>query len=160
MFGADYVHISRLWKSWLLHLSLQCYTSHHRKIKRIKMPFFIFLRNLERKEEGSCVTWSQWAVRWVCWCWLSTSANRPHSMPSLLGKYSSLLKDDTLPFIKYLCCIYLCLCLSTVWCERGFSLMNNIKIISRNRMNTDTLDDRMMICSNGCQQRIPEKFMW
>ena len=27
--------------------------------------------------------------------------------------------------------------------------MNNIKIRSRNRMNTDTLDDRMMICSNG-----------
>ena len=27
--------------------------------------------------------------------------------------------------------------------------MNNIKIKSRNRMNTDTLDDRMMICSNG-----------
>jgi hypothetical protein len=68
---------------------------------------------------------------------------------SLLGKYSSLLKDDTLPFIKYLCCIYLCLCLSTLWCERGFSLMNSIKVKSRNRMNTDTLDDRMMICSNG-----------
>ena len=27
--------------------------------------------------------------------------------------------------------------------------MDNIKIKSRNRMNTDTLDDRMMICSNG-----------
>ena len=27
--------------------------------------------------------------------------------------------------------------------------MNNIKIKSRNRMNTDTLDDRMMVCSNG-----------
>ena len=27
--------------------------------------------------------------------------------------------------------------------------MNNIKIKSRNHMNTDTLDDRMMICSNG-----------
>jgi hypothetical protein len=25
MFGADYVHISRLWKSWLLHQLLQCY---------------------------------------------------------------------------------------------------------------------------------------
>ena len=27
--------------------------------------------------------------------------------------------------------------------------MNNIKIKSRNHMNTDTLDDRMMVCSNG-----------
>ena len=27
--------------------------------------------------------------------------------------------------------------------------MNSIKVKSRNRMNTDTLDDRMMICSNG-----------
>jgi hypothetical protein len=25
MFGSDDVHISRLWKSWLLHQSLQCY---------------------------------------------------------------------------------------------------------------------------------------
>jgi len=49
-----------------------------------------------------------------------------------------------------LSCIYLCLCLSsTVWCERGFSLMNNIKIKSRNRMKTDTLNDRMMILSHG-----------
>jgi hypothetical protein len=29
------------------------------------------------------------------------------------------------------------------------SLMNNITIKSHNRMNTDILDDRMMICSNG-----------
>jgi len=27
--------------------------------------------------------------------------------------------------------------------------VTNIKIKSRNRMNTDTLDDRMMVCSNG-----------
>ena len=45
--------------------------------------------------------------------------------------------------------IYLYLWLSTVWGERGFSLMNNIKIKRRNRMNTNTLDDSMMICSNG-----------
>ena len=68
---------------------------------------------------------------------------------SLLQDYSVLFKDDALSCIKYLSCIHLCLCLSTVWCDRGFSLMNNIKIKSRNRMNTETLDDRMMICSNG-----------
>jgi hypothetical protein len=68
---------------------------------------------------------------------------------SLLQESSVLLEDAALTCIKYLSCVYLCLCLSTVWCERGFSLMNNIKIKSRNRMNTDTLDDRMMVCSNG-----------
>jgi hypothetical protein len=44
---------------------------------------------------------------------------------------------------------YVCDSQVTAWCEHGFSLMNNIKIKSRNHMNTDTLDDRMMICSNG-----------
>ena len=46
--------------------------------------------------------------------------------------------------------VYIYVCVSRrSGVSADFSLMNNIKIKSRNRMNTDTLDDRMMICSNG-----------
>ena len=45
--------------------------------------------------------------------------------------------------------IALVLCLSTVWYERGFSLMALIKTKLRNCMNTETLDALMMIAANG-----------
>jgi len=43
----------------------------------------------------------------------------------------------------------LVLCLSTVWCERGFSALARIKTELQNKMNTPTLDARMMLYSNG-----------
>jgi hypothetical protein len=63
--------------------------------------------------------------------------------------YEELLKGDIMARVKYLACVFLALCLSAVWCERGFSLMAAIKTKSRNRMSTSTLDDQMMIQSNG-----------
>ena len=60
-----------------------------------------------------------------------------------------LLKDSSLSSIKKLACFYLVLCLSTVWCERGFSLMALIKTKLRNGLGTETLDAFMMITSNG-----------
>ena len=42
--------------------------------------------------------------------------------------YNELLKDlSVCPHVKYLLCVHLVLCLSTVWCERGFSAMACIK---------------------------------
>jgi hypothetical protein len=63
--------------------------------------------------------------------------------------YEKLLQTDTMESVKYLACVFLALCLSTVWCERGFSLMAAIKTKSRNRMVTPTMDDQMMVQSNG-----------
>ena len=63
--------------------------------------------------------------------------------------YERLLNDSSLPSIKKLACFFLVLCLSTVWCERGFSLMALIKTKLRNGLGTETLDAFMMISSNG-----------
>ena len=51
--------------------------------------------------------------------------------------------------IKLLLCASLVLVISTVWCERGFSVMAEIKTKQRNQMTTLTLDDHMMSCLNG-----------
>ena len=63
--------------------------------------------------------------------------------------YKGLLQSPDLPNIKQLACVFLVLALSTVCCERGFSLMKLIKSRLRASMLTDTLDDLMMIASNG-----------
>ena len=63
--------------------------------------------------------------------------------------YKKLLEGDALPDVKVLCAIHCIICLSTVWCERGFSLMSIIKTKLRNCMNIETLDALMMISSNG-----------
>ena len=63
--------------------------------------------------------------------------------------YEKLLQTEAMESVKYLACVFLALCLSTVWCERGFSLMAAIKTKSRNRMVTQTMDDQMMVQSNG-----------
>ena len=64
--------------------------------------------------------------------------------------YNELLKDlSVCPHVKYLLCVHLVLCLSTVWCERGFSAMARIKTKLQNKMNTPTLGARMMVYSNG-----------
>ena len=68
---------------------------------------------------------------------------------SLSEGYDELLKDSTLPEVKVLACIFMVLCLSSVPCEQGFSLMANIKTKLRNCMNVETLDALMMISSNG-----------
>jgi hypothetical protein len=59
------------------------------------------------------------------------------------------LKSDDLPDVKVLASIFMILCLSSVLCEQGFSLMANIKTKLRNCMNIETLDALMMISSNG-----------
>ena len=67
---------------------------------------------------------------------------------SLDEGYRELLAEDALPDVKRLACFFLVLCLSTVWCERGFSLMAMIKTKLRNCMNIETLDALMQIASN------------
>jgi hypothetical protein len=68
---------------------------------------------------------------------------------SLEGAYRLLLSRPGCPNVKILAAISLVLCLSTVWCERGFSLMAVIKTKLRNCLNSETLDALMMIASNG-----------
>ena len=51
--------------------------------------------------------------------------------------------------MRFLICAFLCIELSSVCCERGFSTMNNIKCKARNRMYVETLDCLMMIALNG-----------
>ena len=68
---------------------------------------------------------------------------------SLEDGYRKVLASDSLPDVKRLACFFLVLCLSTVWCERGFSLMAQIKTKLRKCMNIETLDALMMISSNG-----------
>ena len=59
--------------------------------------------------------------------------------------FEGLFKDTSLPSIKKLACFFLVLCLSTVWCERGFSLMALIKTKLRNGLGKEALDACMMI---------------
>ena len=64
----------------------------------------------------------------------------------------SAADDDRTPLccgLRYLVCAMLCLELSSVCCERGFSCMNRIKCKARNRMYVETLDCLMMIELNG-----------
>ena len=68
--------------------------------------------------------------------------------------YAEVLKDrQALPDAKRLLCIYLATCLSTVWCERGFSDLCLTKTKLQNRMNTCTTDDRLIIT-----QHLKDKF--
>ena len=106
-------------------------------------------RNFLGKSDAAQVR-SQWVIfKEVIFQEKEKTLSNEQTYTSLLQDYSTLLKDATLPCSKYLSFICLWLCLSSVWGECGFCLMNNIKIKSRNRMNTSTLDDKMMICSNG-----------
>jgi hypothetical protein len=59
--------------------------------------------------------------------------------------------DDPIQFhnMRFLAAIYMCLCLSTVCCEAGFSLMASIMTATRNSMNIITLDALLQIASNG-----------
>ena len=50
--------------------------------------------------------------------------------------------------MRILAAIFMCLCLSTVCCEKGFSLMASIMSALRNCMNIVTLDCLMRIASN------------
>lgn len=59
--------------------------------------------------------------------------------------YKRVLETSSLADAKMLLSISLVLCLSTVWCERGFSLMAIIKTKLRNCMNMETLDALMMV---------------
>ena len=65
------------------------------------------------------------------------------------GAYKQVLEGDLLPEAKIMLSVFLVLCLSTVWCERGFSCMAMIKTKLHNCMNMDTLDALMMIAMNG-----------
>jgi hypothetical protein len=58
--------------------------------------------------------------------------------------------NDSSQFInmRFLLAVFMCLCLSTVCCEAGFSLMASIMTAIRNCMNIMTLDYCMQIASN------------
>ena len=63
------------------------------------------------------------------------------------------------PSIRFLVCAFLCIELSSVCCERGFSIMNRIKCKARNRMYVDTLDSLMMIALNGPMDKTAKKVL-
>jgi hypothetical protein len=65
------------------------------------------------------------------------------------ASFSKVLAGDSLANVKMLLFIFLVLCMSTVPCEQGFSLMALIKDKLRNCLHTDTVDAHMMIASNG-----------
>ena len=78
---------------------------------------------------------------------------------SLDAGYAELIESDTMPNVKTLACYFLVLCLSTVWCERGFSLMLLIKNRLRNGLQTETLVAFMMISSNGPEMHETAKIL-
>jgi hypothetical protein len=66
-----------------------------------------------------------------------------------------ILNDNTFndcKIMRKLIIIGRCIPVSTCWPERGFSLMKNIKSISRNRLGNFTLNNLMMIKLNGSKQ--------
>ena len=63
--------------------------------------------------------------------------------------YEKIEKSQHFIYIKRLIKIYRSLPLSSVECERVFSSVNRIKNEMRNRLEDETLDDLLMISSNG-----------
>ena len=60
--------------------------------------------------------------------------------------YAEAIKNTAaLPNAKFLLYNYLCVCLSTVCCECGFSDVSQTKTAQSNRMGVDTLEARMMV---------------
>ena len=66
------------------------------------------------------------------------------------------MQESVTPTLDILVCVWLTTCMSSVWCERGFSLMNLIKNRLRNSLTTTLLDDLMMINLNGPKLNPPE----
>jgi hypothetical protein len=62
--------------------------------------------------------------------------------------FKPIFESDDYPNMRILLCFFMCLCLSTVCCEAGFSLMANIMTKLRNCLNIITLDALMQIASN------------
>ena len=64
---------------------------------------------------------------------------------------ATLLKSSSSTFngIKPLVQLWPVLCISTVVCERGFSLMSAVKTKARNKLKTATLSNLMQIAANG-----------
>ena len=67
--------------------------------------------------------------------------------------HKGLLVGDDFPDVKRLSCIHLARCLSSVRCERGFSLMAILKTKVRNKLTVPTLSALMMISFNGPKRR-------
>jgi len=63
--------------------------------------------------------------------------------------YAKLLAGTSLPDVKVLLSIFLILCMSSVPCETGFSVMAMVKTKLRNCLDTSTADALMMIALNG-----------
>ena len=82
-------------------------------------------------------------------CKQKLSSNDPKRQVIIDEAYAELLRSDSLPETKRLLSIFCILCLSTVWCERGFSLMAITKQKLRNRLTVITLDALMMVAANG-----------
>ena len=67
-----------------------------------------------------------------------------------LDEAFQLIFNDSSQFfnMRFLLAVFMCLCLSTVCCEAGFSLMASIMTAIRNCMNIITLNACMQIASN------------
>lgn len=63
--------------------------------------------------------------------------------------YAELFVKGLFPEVQTLAAVWLCQCLSTVECERGFSVMALVKSKLRNKMNHSTLNAHMQIMLNG-----------
>ena len=62
--------------------------------------------------------------------------------------FKPVFESDDFPNMVILLCFFMCLCLSTVCCEAGFSLMANIMTKLRNCLNIVTLDALMQVAAN------------
>ena len=62
---------------------------------------------------------------------------------------------EDFPEISRLCRIALCIPVSSVACERGFSLQNKIKVKSRTSLNPESLDRLMRLAVGPCVKEFP-----
>jgi len=74
------------------------------------------------------------------------------------GACANIINDQSAAFSEFaiLACIAIVLPLSSVNCERGFSLMNAIKTKFRTRLNDDTLSVLMRIARDGPEELTKE----
>ena len=62
-----------------------------------------------------------------------------------------VLHEQQLPNMAKRCKIGLCLCITSVECERAFSIQNRLKTKFRSSLKPDNLDNLMVVCLRGPQ---------
>ena len=75
----------------------------------------------------------------------------------LFDQYSTKSNNQHFYNVLLLCAIVGCIAVDTSICERGFSLMNNLKTARRSSMGDELLRMLMTICSLGKEWSDPSK---